>query len=110
MLIALWPLLIRQEPIRLWALVPGGLLILAGAVVPNVLRPIFAGWMKVGHVLGFINTRIILSIGYFLVFTPIGIIRRMMGKDSLNRKLNPDQATYRSLRQSRLGEHMKKQY
>lgn len=109
-LIALWPLIIRQEPIRMWALALGCLLILAGGIVPIVLRPLFTGWMKVGHVLGFINTRLILSIGYFLVFTPIGLIRRMMGKDSLQRKFKPDQSTYRSPRQARLGEHMKKQY
>ncbi|MDT7040949.1 SxtJ family membrane protein [Candidatus Nitronereus thalassa] len=109
-LIALWPLIIRQEPIRMWAIALGCLLILAGGIVPIVLRPLFVGWMKVGHALGFINTRIILSIGYFLVFTPIGLFRRMMGKDSLQRKLKPDQTTYRSPRQTRQGEHMKKQY
>jgi small-conductance mechanosensitive channel len=98
-LIALWPLVIRQEPIRIWAITLGCLLILAGLLTPLWLRPLFKGWMKIGHVLGFINTRIILGIGYFLVFTPIGLIRRMMGKDSLNRTLKPEQSTYRSLRQ-----------
>lgn len=109
-LIALWPLVIRQEPLRMWALVLGGLLVLWAFITPLWLRPLFVGWMKVGHVLGFINTRIILSIGFFLVFTPIGLIRRMMGKDSLHRKLEPGQSTYRSLRQARLGDHMKKQF
>lgn len=109
-LIALWPLIIRQEPLHMWALIIGSLLILGALITPLWLRPLFLGWMKVGHVLGFINTRIILAIGYFLVFTPIGLIRRMMGKDSLHRKLEPSQSTYRSPRQARPGDHMKKQF
>ncbi|MDA0740194.1 MAG: SxtJ family membrane protein [Nitrospirae bacterium] len=109
-LIALWPLVIRQEGIREWALVPAVVLILGALLKPLWLRPLFVGWMKVGHVLGCINTRIILGIGFFLVFTPIGLIRRLLGKDSLHRKLEPEQSTYRSPRQARLGEHMKKQY
>lgn len=109
-LIALWPLLVRQEQPRLWAFVVGSLLILGALIAPRWLRPLFIGWMKVGHVLGFINTRIILSIGFFLVFTPIGLIRRIMGKDSLHRKLEPGRETYRSPRLPRLSDHMKKQY
>lgn len=109
-LIALWPVVIRQEPLRMWALIIGSLLILGALITPLWLRPLFHGWMKVGHVLGFINTRIILAIGYFLVFTPIGLIRRMMGKDSLHRRLEPSQSTYRSPRQARPGDHMKKQF
>lgn len=109
-LIALWPLVIHQEGIRPWAILLSGALILCALISPLWLRPVFAGWMKIGHVLGFINTRIILSIGFFFVFTPIGFIRRLMGKDSLLRRFEPNQSTYRSPRQARLGEHLKKQY
>ena len=109
-IIALWPLVIRQEPLRMWAIVLGGMLILGALLQPLWLRPLFTGWMTIGHVLGFINTRIILSIGFFLVFTPIGLIRRMMGKDSLHRKLEPTLSTYRTTRQPRHGDHMRKQF
>ena len=109
-LISVWPLVVHQEPLRTWALLPGCLLLLGALIKPLWLRPLFMGWMKVGHVLGFINTRIILSIGFFFVFTPIGLIRRMMGKDSLHRRFEPKQSTYRSPRQARPGDHMKKQF
>ncbi len=109
-IIALWPLVIRQEPLRMWAIVLGGMLILGALLQPLWLRPLFTGWMTIGPVLGFINTRIILSIGFFLVFTPIGLIRRMMGKDSLHRKLEPTLSTYRTTRQPRHGDHMRKQF
>lgn len=41
--------------------------------------------MKFAHVLGWINTRIILSIVYFFIFTPLALIFRLMGKDPLGR-------------------------
>jgi len=109
-LIAIWPLMIHQEAIRGWALVPAGLLILGALIKPLWLRPLHTGWMKIGHVLGFVNTRIILSIGFFFIFTPIGLIRRLMGKDSLHRQFESERSTYRNQRQPRLGEHMKKQF
>ena len=61
--IGLWPMVWRGEPVRLWALIIGGLLIGMGSVVPTWLAPINRGWMWIGHVLGWINTRIILGVG-----------------------------------------------
>lgn len=109
-LISLWPLIVHQEAIRSWVLLPACLLLAGALIKPLWLQPLFVGWMKIGHVLGFINTRIILSFGFFFVLTPIGLIRRLMGKDSLHLRFEPNQRTYRSIRQARLGEHMKKQY
>ena len=109
-LIAIWPWVVHQEAIRSWALILASLLILGALTNPMWLRPLFLGWMKIGHVLGFINTRIILSLGFYLVFTPIGVVRRLFGRDSLHRKFESSQSTYRSPRQARLGNHMKKQY
>jgi len=54
--IGLWPLVFRGEPLRLWAIGVGGLLIAFGGILPSVLAPIHTGWMWVGHILGRINT------------------------------------------------------
>ena len=59
--IGLWPLVVRGEPLRLWAIGIGGLLIVCGGILPQVLWPIHKGWMWVGHILGWINTRILLG-------------------------------------------------
>jgi hypothetical protein len=68
--IGIWPMLFRGEPVRLWAVSTGGLLILLGAVLPSVLAPIHTGWMCLGHVLGWINTRILLGIVFYGLITP----------------------------------------
>ena len=50
--------------------------------------------MKFAFVLGWINQRVILSLVYYLVFTPISLIQRMIGRDPLERKPDSNQKTY----------------
>ena len=109
-IIGLWPFVIRNEPLRLWAIGPGGLLIVLGAIMPQVLAPIHKGWMKVGHILGWINTRILLGIVFYGLVTPIGMVFRLMGKDSMRQVFAKDSPTYRVLRTPRPRSHMKFQF
>lgn len=108
--IGLWPLVFRSESPRLWAMILGGLLIVLGAVVPRSLKQVHHGWMKVGHVLGSINTRIILSIIYYLLITPMGLVMRLIGKDSMHRAFAQNADTYRILRVPRPRQHMRHQF
>ncbi|NOU11802.1 MAG: sxtJ [Nitrospira sp.] len=108
--IGLWPLVFRSEPPRLWAMILGSLLIVLGAVVPQSLQQVHSGWMKIGHVLGAINTRIILGIIYYLLITPMGLVMRLMGKDSMHRTLAKETTTYRVVRASRSPQHMRNQF
>ena len=63
LVIGLWPMLLRGESLRVWAVGVGGLLIGLGGLYPQTLAPIHKGWMWVGHLLGWINTRILPEIG-----------------------------------------------
>jgi hypothetical protein len=67
-------------------------------------------WMAVGHIMGWINTRIILGVVFYFVVTPIGIIRRMLGKDPMGKKIESDLKTYRISRTPRPASHLKRQY
>ena len=108
--IGVWPLVFRSEPLRLWALGPGGLLILLGAILPQALAPIHKGWMWVGHVLGWINTRILLGIVFYGLVTPIGLVFRLMGKDTMRQVFAKNSASYRVTRTPRPRSHMKFQF
>jgi len=108
--IGLWPVVFRSESPRLWAMILGGLLIVLGAVVPKSLKQAHHGWTKVGHVLGSINARIILGIIYYLLITPMGLVMRLMGKDSMHRSFAQDTDTYRVLRTPRPRQHMRNQF
>ena len=74
------------------------------------VAPLFKVWMKVGHVMGWINTRIILGILYFGLITPMGVIMRMFGWDSMRRALSRDAESYRVVRQARPRNHMTRQF
>ena len=108
--IGLWPMFLRGEPLRLWAVVLGSLLILSGSLVPTWLAPVHRGWMWVGHVLGWINTRIILGVIFYGLITPIGIVFRMFGKDMMRQSFSDTSSTYRVNRQPRPRSHMKFQF
>ena len=49
---------------------------------------------KIAHALGWFNTRLILTVMFYLLFTPIGLVLRLLGKDLLNRKIEPNAETY----------------
>jgi saxitoxin biosynthesis operon SxtJ-like protein len=57
--------------------------IVAAALIPGVLPPIHRAWMKGAEALSRITTPIILGVFYFLVITPVGIVRRALGRDPL---------------------------
>ncbi len=108
--IGLWPLVFRNEAPRLWALILAGALLGLGMAIPQSLKHIHFAWMKVGHVLGTINTKIILGIIYYGLVTPMGFAMRLAGKDSMHRVLLQDAATYRVVRAPRPRHHMRNQF
>ena len=110
LLIGLWPFVWRQEAIRIWVAVPGALLAVAGLVIPGVLKHVYHGWMWVGHVMGWVNTRIILGILFYGVVTPMGLVMKMTGRDPMRRAFEPDAQTYRVVCKPRPTAHMKNMF
>ena len=58
--------------------------IVLGIIFPPLLKPIYIVWMAFALALGWIMTRIILSILFFVIISPLGIFARIVGKDFLN--------------------------
>jgi carbamoyltransferase len=66
-----------------------------GAIFPAVLRPAFGPWMKFAEILGYINTRLLLGLFYYVGMTPTGLLMRLAGKDPMTRTFRrKDSATY----------------
>ena len=78
-----------------WPWFLSGALLLTGLIVPGALRPVYTVWMKFGHFMGRVNSAIILTAVFFIIFTPIGLIMRVIHRDSLKRKLKKDTESYR---------------
>ena len=72
-----------------WAVMLGLALMIFGLIFPKALVYPNRAWMALAEVLAFISTRIILGLVFFLVVTPIGMIKRLFGWDPLNRRAVP---------------------
>jgi hypothetical protein len=72
----------------------GSLLVISGSVAPSALRWPFLAWMGLALVLGAVMTRVILTLVYFLVVTPVGLVMRALGRDPMHRRADPDADTY----------------
>jgi len=61
-------------------------LLLLTMAVPQVFRPLAVLWFGLSHILGNLVSRVVLSIIFFLLVTPVGLILRWAGRDSLQLK------------------------
>ena len=61
-------------------------LVLTGLLIPGLARRFHIFWMKVAAILGYINSRILLSLMFYGVFVPYGLVMRLFGRDVLNRR------------------------
>jgi hypothetical protein len=108
--IAVWPLVFRGAPVRLWLLALAAALVVPALVAPRILSHPYRVWMAIGTALGWINTRIILSIVFFGMITPMGFVMRLSGRDPMRRNFESDAATYRVPARPRPGTHMLRQF
>jgi|TARA_B110000196_G_C20569948_1_gene397070 hypothetical protein len=92
-----------------WPWLIGALFILLSLIYPNGLSPFYKIWMKFGHVMGWINTRIILAMMFYLMFVPTGFCIRLFGKDLLNIKFK-NVESYRKDSISQDKEHLRRPY
>ena len=63
-----------------------------GLFAPGIAGKIHGIWMKLGHILGFIVSKILLTVIFFVVLFPLGALSRLAGKNSL--KLRPGDKSY----------------
>ena len=90
--------------------VAGAVLVVFGYLAPAALRWPSAAWWRLATILGFANARIILTVAFVLILTPIGLIWRAIGRDPLARRRQrwpgwmPHPERYRS------AEHYKRMY
>lgn len=109
-LLGLLPWVLRRGEPRPWLLGLGAVLAALAVVWPEGLRVPHRGWTALGHVLGWINTRILLGIVFFLVVTPLGAAARLFGRDPMRRRFDPEATSYRQDREARPGAHMRQPF
>ena len=71
-----------------------------GLIIPIILKPIYIIWMVFAVVLGWFMTRVILSLLFYVIITPIGLVMRTFGKDFLDIKKQAVKGSYWNQRDS----------
>lgn len=64
----------------------GVVLAALGTFAPAALRIPSRLWWKLAHALGWVNSRVLLSLLFFLVLTPVGLLFRLIGRDPLSQR------------------------
>ncbi len=62
--------------------------------MPVLLKPIYIIWMRLGFVLGWFNTRLLLLIMFYLIFFPVGLVMKLLGNDPLSRRIDKKTSSY----------------
>ena len=75
-------------------LIVAGVLPLAGLLFPPLLRWSYVLLSYITYPIGFVVSHVVLAILYYLVFTPVGLIMRLLRYDPLTRRLDPKAASY----------------
>ncbi len=84
----------RGKSFAFYVLALAAILLLFGFIAPTLLKPIQKAWMTLALLLGWVMTRVILAIVFYLVVTPIGLLLRLSGKDFMNRHFPGKEDSY----------------
>ena len=90
-----FPWVFEMSDWPIWPWILAGLLWLPAMLFPESLRPVYTTWMKIGHAIGWINTRLILGLLFYLMVLPMGLVMRLFGKDPMARKRDKSVSSYR---------------
>ena len=67
---------------------------LIGWLFPRFMRWVFLGMSYLGWPIGFVVSHVVLALVYYLVLTPIGLMTRLFGYDSMKKRFDRETATY----------------
>jgi len=79
---------------RLILLISGLILLITGIIKPGILKSAFKIWMGLAFVLGWLVSRIILTILFFLVLLPVGLIAKIFGKKFIDTGIKENSNSY----------------
>tara|TARA_Y100001968_G_scaffold246327_1_gene230539 strand:- start:443 stop:838 length:396 start_codon:yes stop_codon:yes gene_type:complete len=91
--------LISGHHFKAWTLWIGIPSLMLGTFNPKFLFYPYKGWMKLGYVLAWVNSRIILGLVFLLILQPIALIMRVIGYDPLRKNKNTTRS-YREVKEN----------
>lgn len=86
LLIGLYQLWRGRVPLGIVMAGIGAMLVTLGTFAPMAITVPSRLWWQLSAALGWVNSRILLSLFFFLVLTPFGLVFRLLGRDPLSRR------------------------
>ncbi len=86
---------LKGRPYARWPWALCAVFVVLALVQPIALKTVHVLWTRVGRVLRAINTRILLGLIFYLIVTPLGIIRRILAGDPMRRERDATASSYR---------------
>lgn len=84
-----------------WTLFTIGLILFVFSLArPLLLTPVYKAWMGLAIILGLFMTKVIISLVFYLIMTPIGIGRRLLVKDPLRIRSDKQAESYWSVKEN----------
>ena len=93
-----------------WPWILFAVLALMALAAPMTLQPVYLAWMKFGHIMNWINTRLILGLVFYGMILPIGIFFKLVGRDPMQRKFDSQSSSYRRQAASDAHDNMEHPY
>ena len=93
LIIGLYPIL-NESNIKVWSIIVSILFLILGILNSNILTPLNKTWIKFGILLGYVISPIILSIIFFIIVLPTGIIMRLLKNNFLGIKFDKKIESY----------------
>jgi len=106
--IAFYPLL-QGYSVRVWAVSLALFFILGAFLKPEIFSLFHTYWIRLGEILGNIFSKVVMTLLYFFIFTPVSALLRLLGKDPLSKKLDRDCQSYWTKREKQ-PQSMKQQF
>jgi hypothetical protein len=63
-------------------------------VAPGAVRPVYLLLTVATYPIGFVLSHLVMAVVFYLVITPVGLVFKIMGRDSMNRRFDPSATTY----------------
>ena len=78
----------------LWLGIGGAALGAVLWLVPQIAKPFYLVWYFLACCIGIVTSNALLIAAYYLVFTPVGLLMRLLGRDPMKRRPDPQATTY----------------
>jgi hypothetical protein len=82
----------RTTAIVLWG--AAALCLVLSRVAPVALRPLWVTLIAITFPIGFVVSHVVLGVVYYTVFTPVGLLFRLIGRDPLERRFEAARTSY----------------